>query len=410
MSRWSWLGAGLILVGAFAGTPGLLLVGSLLLLSSLVRTLWSRYGLQRLTYTRHLERDRVVVGDEVELKISIWNDKVLPLAWLEADDFVSEGLTVRERPVSRSERPGFSTMRGAWTLAPFERVTTHLHVGAVRRGVYRFGPVRLQVADLFGRDVATRSDDTGDVLLVRPRSIPVTMATPELAPLGERRARFALHQDPALFAGIRPYQSTDPRRAVHWRATARMGHPVSKRFDPATLRRVVIALDVQTNEEPYWMMVYEEEELESLIVAAASLARHALASGDEVGLAANAWSGTLARTAWLSPSSGPGQLPTILDMLTRLSVFASTPFAVLLSDLAHRLAPGTSVIVVSGHDPRPALGIEVRIAASGFPVTHVALGRNRTEWTQVARSAGLTARSASIDGGWRDGRSLELAG
>ena len=408
--RWSWLGIGLIVIGAFTRTPGLLLIGALLILSSLVRTLWSRHGLRRLRYERHLVRDRAVLGDEVELLISAWNDKVLPLAWLEADDLVTEGLTVRERPPARSDRPGFASLRSTWTLAPWERVTTHLHAGADRRGLYRFGPVRLQVADLFGRDVAARTDELGDTLLVRPRSVPVTLLTPELAPLGERRSRFGIHQDPALFAGVRPYQATDPRRAVHWRATARVGQPVSKRFEPATSRRTLIALDVQTNEEPYWMMVYDDEILESLIVAAASMARFVLEGGGAVGLAANAWSGSMTRTAFVAPAAGQNQLPLLLDALARLSVFASSPFDVLLSDLAARLTPGTSVVVISGHDPRGAFGVERRLVASGYPVTHVAFGNGRDGWADAARAAGLAARTANLDGGWRESRTLELAG
>ncbi len=410
MSRWTWLGVGLIVVGAFARTPGLLLVGALLILSSVARTLWSRYGLRSLTYERHLLRDRAVLGEEVELQVSAWNDKLLPLAWLEAEDLVSDGLVVRERPVTQSDRPGFSSLRNTWSLAPFERVTRHLHVTAERRGVYRFGPVRLQVADLFGRDVATRSDEIGDTLIVRPRSVPVQLATPELAPMGERRARYGLHHDPALFAGVRPYQPTDPRRAVHWRATARIGQPVSKRFEPATSRRTVIALDVQTNEEPYWMMIYDEDALESLIVATASLARFVLDDGGAVGLVSNAWSGTLSRTAWVAPAAGQAQLPAILDALARLSVFASTPFEVLLRDLVARLEPGTSVMVVSGHDPRPTLGVELRLVSSGFPVTHVALGQRCTEWAELARRAGITARVARLDDSWRTSHALEVAG
>lgn len=409
MSRWSWLGVALIVLGAFARTPGLILVGALLILSSVVRTLWSRYGLRGLTYERHLVHDRAIAGEEVELLVTAWNDKLLPLAWLEADDLLSDGLAVRERRVTRSDRPGFGSLRSTWTLAPFERVTTHLHVSADRRGVYRFGPVRVQVADLFGRDVALRSDEIADTLIVRPRSVPVRLATHELAPLGDQRTRFGLHQDPSLFAGVRPYQPGDPRRAVHWRATARLGRPVSKRFEPANSRRTVIALDVQTNEEPYWMMVYDDDALESMVVATASLARFVLDEGGSVGLAANGWSGSLVRTAWVAPRSGQGQLPAILDALARLSAFASTPFEIMLRDLTARLEPGTSVIVVSGRDPRPILGVELRLASSGFPVTHVALGERRTEWADAARRAGLPARAAQLDGGWRNGRSLEVA-
>ena len=159
VSRWSWLAVALLVLGAFAGAPGLLLVGTLLLLSSVLRTLWSRYGLRRLHYERELVRDRVVQGEEVELRVSAWNDKPLPLAWLEVDDLMTEGTVVRERPAIRSERPGFSVLRNTWTLGPWERVTKHLHVVADRRGVYRFGPALLPLLD--PRTAVRRRDHAG---------------------------------------------------------------------------------------------------------------------------------------------------------------------------------------------------------------------------------------------------------
>ncbi len=410
MSRWGLLGAALIVTGAVAGAVGLLLVGTLLLLSSWLRTIWSRYGLSRVTYERSLVRDRALMGEEVELRISVWNAKILPLAWLEAEELVTDGTLVRERLVSHSDRPGSSMFHNTWTLRPFERVTTHLHVLADHRGVYRFGPVRLQVADLFGRDVAVESLPAPETLLVRPRSLPVHLRSPMLAPLGEQRARYGLHHDPALFAGVRPFQPGDPRRAVHWRATARLGQPVSKRFEPATLRQTLIALDVQTNEEPYWMMVYDDDLLESLVVAAASLGRLILDEGGGCGLAANAWSGSLARNAFLPPRAGQAQLPALLDLLARLSSFASTPFDVLLNDLPGRLTRGVNVVVLSCRDPRPIVALERRLEASGFPVTHVATGPRAADWADSTRAAGIEARVASLKSGWRDSRALDLAG
>ena len=350
------------------------------------------------------------MGESVELRVSAWNDKPLPLAWLEADDLVTDGTIIRERTVTRSDRPGYSVLRNTWTLGPYERVTTHFHVLADKRGIYRFGPVRLQVADLFGRDVAVESTELPDALVVRPRSVPVHMASTHLAPLGETRARHGFHHDPSLFAGVRPYQAGDSRRAIHWRASARVGRPVTKRYEPATLQRTLIAVDMQTNDEPYWMMLFEEELLESLVVAAASIARFVLDEGGAVGVTANAWSGTLTRTAFVGPAAGQAQLPAILDLLARLSAFASAPFEVLLGDLPGRLESGTSVLVLSGRNPAPLLGLEARLVASGFPVTHIALGDDRAAHADLVRRAGLQARVAHLDKGWRHSDALELAG
>ena len=73
-------------------------------------------------------QDRALPGDEVELIISIHNDKLLPLAWLQAEDFVSEGTRLRGSHLERSDRPGLDVLR---TLAPAQRGDTEqIYFGA----------------------------------------------------------------------------------------------------------------------------------------------------------------------------------------------------------------------------------------------------------------------------------------
>ena len=187
------------------------------------------------------------------------------------------------------------------------------------------------------------------MLLVRPRSVPVRVASPETAPLGLRRARSGLHEDPALFAGVRPFQPGDPRKRIHWRASARLGQPVSKRFEPATLRESVSCWTPRPPTGPFWLMAYEEEVLEGIVIAAASLCRAILGEGGACGLAVNA----LDRDhqpdrvrAHRPPATR--SLARIDDTLARMSSYASAPFENLVATLPARVGPGT-------HDPRAVL-------------------------------------------------------
>ena len=409
MNRWAGLGLGLVLLGAFASQPGVILVGALATLTAWLAGLWTRYGLRGVRYERSVLPDRAVLGDELALDVTIWNDKILPLAWLEADDFVSDGTIIRELPAVHSDRPGFRVLRNTWTLGPFEQVVRHLHVVADRRGVFELGPVRLRVADLFGRDAALAQVETSAIWLVRPRSVPVRLAARDLRAIGERRARFGLHEDPALFAGVRPYQPGDARTRIHWRATARLGQPVSRRFEPTRVHQLVIALDVQTT-EPFWVMAHDEELLEGLIVAAASLTRASLLDGAACGLAAATWTGRSSRTLFVPPSADAGQFGTVSDALARMSQFASAPFELLLSQLAIRLPPGSGVIAISGRDPHAYLATELQLARSGFDVTHVAMGEHAPAWAERARRVGITAQVATLETGWRTSDALDLAG
>ena len=99
---------------------------------------------------------------------------------------------------------------------------------------------------------------------------------------GSAQVLRGLFEDPALFAGVRPYQPGDALRRIHWKASARVGRPVSRRYDPVHERDVVIALDAQTVPGQFWIMQYDDDLVESLCVAAMSLARSFIGERDLV--------------------------------------------------------------------------------------------------------------------------------
>jgi uncharacterized protein (DUF58 family) len=400
----------LVILGAVFAAPGLVLLGVLALAVAWLSNLWSRRGLDRVSYERRLARSRVVWGDSVELSVTIENRKLLPLSWLQADDYATEGTVVRERPLIPSERPGYGVMRNVWSLAPYEQVLRRFHLEATHRGLYRFESVRLAVADLFGRDVAAREEKRAATFLVRPRTVPVRTAAGAVVPLGTRRARHGLTEDPSLFAGVRPFQQGDPRRRIHERATARVGRPVSKRFEPSTAREVLVALDVQTHDGPFWLLAYDEQLMEALAVSAGSLARQLLADGAACGLAANGWTYTVARSGFVAPRAGHDQLARITDLLGRTSSVASLPFSRLLAELPARLPRGALIITLSSRDPALIVPDLRRLRSSGFTIRHVALGPRGETHAALARRFGIDASYGRLHPDWRTSDALILAG
>jgi uncharacterized protein (DUF58 family) len=400
------IGALLVALGALSGAHALVAVGILVLLTAFLRTLWTRFGLRGVAYERRLRTDRAVVGDEIPLDVVVWNRKPLPLPWLRGEDFATDGVTLRERPLVATDRPGVVALENVWTLAWYERVSRHFHVVADRRGSFGFDGVRLRVADLFARDSAEEERALPVTYLVRPRTVPVLDRAPATAPEGDRLARRSLFRDPTLFAGVRPYQPGDPLRQVHWKATARTGRTVVKRFDPSRRREIVIALDVQTVEGPHWLMAYDEDLVEGLCVAAASIARQSLAEGASCGLVAAAYTRTPRPIAWVPPSAGPGQLGAIADTLGRLASFASTPFDRVLASLPRRIGPGATIVVLTARDPRSLLPTLRRLARSGYAVEVVVMGHEARPRAAAARAVGIPARVASLDPDWRTSEAL----
>jgi uncharacterized protein (DUF58 family) len=399
----------LLLLGTYLDVPVAVILAIVVLTIEMVRGVWTRFGLSGVTYRRYLERDRVTWGEEVAASIEVWNRKRLPLAWLRADDETTPGVVVRERDLAIG-RQGGRVLRNAWTLAPFERVVRHYHVGAERRGVYEIGPVELSVGDLFAREAISDTRDGVDRFLVRPRTVPAGALHRRDTWGGTDRARFGLSEDPSRFAGIREYAPGDPLRRVHQRASARLGRPVVRRFEPSRDREVLIVLDVQTVTGPRWETTFDTDEVEALFVVAASLARSLALERAAFGLAAAGYHGAESRYAILPVSEAPGQGERVLDLLARLSAHPSAPFERLLAMVARIARSGTTLLVVTARDPSPYLGHLRRMERNGCPVVVVACGPSGAADAGQARKAGLTARSARLDGPWRTASHLAVAG
>lgn len=402
------LGIVLVLGGSIAGSPPVIVLGLAAVLFEGIRGVWRQRGLEALVYERRLARERAVVGDVVPLDVTVWNRKRLPLAWVTAEDLASPSLVVRERDLVMVDDFG-RALANAWTLAPYERVVRHFHLRAARRGVHELGPARVTVGDLFAGRVAETEVPRVDRLLVRPRTVPIRGVPQRARWGGSERARRGLLEHPLSYAGVREYQPGDPLRKLHHRASARVGRPLSKRFDPAREREVLLAMDLQTLEGPAWQPIYDDDRVEELCVAIASLARHLRDDGAAVGLAVAGYAGAPRPVAVVPPSEAPGQVPRILDVLARLSPFPSAPFGTLLGALPRTLRPGADVIVLTARDPLTYLPALRRMTRMGYGVTLLAIGPEATTAVARARSVGVAARPIALDGSWADCHGLVVA-
>jgi uncharacterized protein (DUF58 family) len=401
-----YLALAVIVAGAVIGSAGLLFAGLLMGMTLALRSLWSRFGLRALEYERRLSAHRVLWGERIDLDLIVRNGKPLPLPWLRIDDTITHGAEIVGRELTPSVRRGYDVLRETWSIGWFERVTRHFQIVGTRRGSYRFVSAELRVADLFASAHRTEERPISTSYRVVPRIVAVRSAVTPSA-LGTVKATRGLYEDPSLFAGVRPYQPGDPLRRVHWKATARLGAPVSRRYDPAREREVLIAVDIQTMPGEAWMLNWNDDLVEGLCVAALSLARTFVGDGIPVGLAVNAFSDRPQRTVFVPPSAAPGQLAAIADLLADVSPYASVPFERLLADVAHRTPLGSSVIALSCRDPVEFVPILRRLRTQGYAVTVAAFGPDAGRSTARARALGLPSAGYRLDPDWRTADALE---
>jgi hypothetical protein len=156
-------------------------------------------------------------------------------------------------------------------------------------------------------------------------------------------------------------------------------------------------------------MLFDDDQVEALCVAAASLARRLLADGSSCGLVLGAQLAGGRRWAYVPAGRASGQLGRIEDVLARVQPILSLPFERLLPVIPHRMVSGGTVVSMSARDPEPYLPILRRISRGGYEVTHLAMGSDAAAHRDRAAAAGLTARVGELNPNWREADALIVA-
>lgn len=383
----------LLILSLAMGQGMLALVCALLLLTAGLARLWDRWSLMRVSYDRELSHPRAFPGDEVELLIRVANRKPLPLAMLDVRDVVPAGLEVIGYDL-KLDREGRQMLHRSTSMRWYERLTWRYRVRCLARGAYRFGPAQLESGDPFGFYRTFRDFPQRTSLVVYPRLLPLDeLGLPPRHPLGDLRAR-QLIRDPMRTVGIRDYHPDDPIKDVHWTATARAGALQTRIYEPTTSFELAVFLDLDTFER-YWEGI-DEEQVERLISAAATVANAGLAEGYAVGLYVNGAPAEFEQLVRLPPGRSPAQLERIMETLARLTSYSITPMARLLHITAGNLPWGATLLLISA------------VASNG---TRAALlgqrerGRN-VAWLYLGEDAapvvpGVLVRHAPPHGDWR---------
>jgi uncharacterized protein (DUF58 family) len=296
-------------------------------------------------FERSVSRRVVPWGGELEVTVSVTNDKLLPLIWLRIRDQWPSGLLPRGfglRPIDLLGRQEFlQTVSVRW----YERLRRRYHVDCVKRGVHRFGPVELEAGDPFGIAGVEERLEAPRAITVLPRVLDVPGFDLLLGrPLVEEAAARSLTVDPTALRGTRPYRPGDSVGAINWRATARTGELHTNEFDPSSLAAVRLLLDAGSLYRPW--EASDPELLELLCVVGASLAAAFSGRGYAVGLASNAALADERHTPDLPPAHG--SLPEVLETIARLRPFTVRDYeSVLADELADETAMADCVVVAA---------------------------------------------------------------
>ncbi len=344
----SWLIASAILlfVGLVASQGILLIVGSLVLIVWVLAKFWDRFAFKKVKHSREIARGRAFVGDSVEYSVTLANDKLVPLIWVDIQDTFPRQLDLPGATVRGTGMEVDREHRITTSLLPYQQVTWKYNLRCLARGYHRIGPVRLRSGDIFGFTAAETRFEGVDHILVYPRVIELKeLLLPTEHPLGETRGQRPIYEDPTRFFGLRDYQPRDPMKHIDWKATARRSQLQTKVFEPVVSLNVLIAVNATTAE--YAWQGTNRRLFERAVTVAASVASHCAQSGFEYGLISNGvavYSGK-----WLSVPFGSSshQLGLVLESLAMAGPYSVVSLSDVLQHERSALPPGATIVVIT---------------------------------------------------------------
>ncbi|MDI6772443.1 MAG: DUF58 domain-containing protein [bacterium] len=394
---WLIVGSLLLVLGLAAHSGGPFLVGLVVLLGAGTSYLSHRYCLHSVEFRRSFVPRRAFHGEEITLTLEVTNRKPLPLAWLEVTDELPEEVVPRRGRIIPSLRQRRQHLVHLFSLRWYERVRRRVTITCMARGYFPLGPARLRSGDLFGLTSQGRTLEGADYLIVYPKIVPLeALGIPALHPIGDHRAPRPLLEDPTRTIGVRDYQTTDPVRRVHWKATARIGRLQTRQYESTTTHRLAILLNMDTLGEYAEYRGFIRPLLELNIMVAASLAAWAEEQGIPVGLHANGYLPEGLRRVRLAPALGAVHLTAILEALAKVFSTPVMPLGDLMALEAGALPWGTTAIVVTAVVDSPLLAGIVRLQEAGHSTVLVLIG-DRVADPQL----GIPTHRVRGEAGWR---------
>lgn len=353
MSATAWLQLLILLflAGVLIDFPWLVYFSVAVTLIMALANSWRNHSLDHIQYTRRFHYTRGFPGEKTEVRITVINNKLLPVSWLRVSDTWPVAAGPEDGEVlAPSYLPNLGNLVNLYSLRWRERISRSFPLVFRKRGIYEVGPLTLEASDLFGLYDLRKEVEHNELLTVFPEILPIDrLKLPAEDPFGDRRARKPLFEDPTQTMGIRPYHPEDSFRRIHWPASARTGALQVKVFQPVTARVMVICLNV-TTEEHYWMG-FSPEILEQLVKVSATLAVHGVEDGYSVGLFSNGCMAHSDQPFHIQPGRSSNQLAVILHALAGVTPFTTARFESFLIRSMANIPFGATLVLVSARLP-----------------------------------------------------------
>lgn len=335
-----------------------------------------KYNFKSLHYRRYFTPDTVNEGESTTLVEKIENSRLLPLPWVQVEALISSDLVLGKEKHENGKKGLRQFQRSLFTIPPFTTITRTHTVQCPKRGYYRIESVSVTTGDILGLTSRKSKDyPTDTALTVFPTLLPIEdIFNIRNSFTGDIVVRRWIVEDPFYIRGVRDYQASDPMNHINWKATARAGSLQVHQYDYTADTRLLLMLNVET-EENQWGNTTDEACVERAISIAASIAQYAVDNGIEIGFMTNAKaSDDPEEELSLEPQSGAGQLNDLMHMMARMTTRRRCTFKTMLERQTATVS-GCDILVIAAFTSEELEEQFDRLRASGNAVEQLTVER-----------------------------------
>ncbi|WP_409298314.1 DUF58 domain-containing protein [Peribacillus sp. SCS-26] len=221
--------------------PMLLFVFSLYYVLVILLKLYNTYVLDKVHFVDDPKKIRMFPGEGANLAFTISNRGKLPIPQAKINFTISRSLVLND---SGKEGGELNHLSQYLSLPPGKAVSWGREVTALHRGIYYIQDAEVILYDLFNLSSIHYPPvhRLRQELLVYPEIKPVA-GIEEINKItqGSTAASFSLHKDELSIAGVKKYEA-EGFRQIHWKASARSGELISKKYQPVIQKGFTLCL------------------------------------------------------------------------------------------------------------------------------------------------------------------------
>lgn len=197
-------------------------------------SLFELHGAEKVDYQVDISANRLQAGEKLHYYVEIVNAKmmVLPIINVVVGVPYSFSYEINHTSIGKSnENNVFKTVKITSSLLSYQKVKQSFDVVANERG---FFDIRTSAStqDLIGMKNLTIFSGDSKLVMVRPKPINfIFMNYDANSILGDVLVRRWSNPDPIFYSGVREYTERDSLKDIEWKASAKMGDLVVKKYD-----------------------------------------------------------------------------------------------------------------------------------------------------------------------------------